>query len=205
MHICLSELEKKYWEGIDPRRPGTPPDARPGVRTVARSLEQEKFTVTRGALAQRHYLSAVELGCGDGALARGLAPCCEVYADVDGIERAVHAARQAVPDARSAGCVLPRALPGGPHDLIILSEILHFLARDHIDRLADEIAQFWPRAEIICVTRLGEIGHMMQTEEVLQTFFRAMGPDYSFTTVGRSPDFRVDRHLWREQNARPIV
>lgn len=186
MSVTLADLEKKYWESADPWRFRTSP------------YEQEKFAATRDALARERYTSAVELGCGNGALAEHLVRLCESYIGLDGVERAVIAARQAVPDARFIQRLFPCALPAGNHDLIILSEILYFLDEVDIRALAGQIAQSWPHAEIICVTYLGETGHSLQGEEALDVFCQALAPQFEFTNIKRTPRYRIDRCLGKD-------
>ncbi len=183
MSVTLSELEGKYRGSADPWQFRTSP------------YEQEKFAATRAALARRRYASAVELGCGNGALAEHLAPLCDDYIGIDAVARAVAAARQAVPEARFLRRLLPCALPGGDHDLIVLSEILYFLGAEDIRRLAAQISGGWPRAEILCVTWLGDTGHALQGEEALNIFCRAMGPEARFATLRRTSGYRIDRHV----------
>lgn len=187
MSVTLSDLEKKYWESADPWH----------FRTSA--YEQEKFAATRSALAREKYASAVELGCGNGALAEHLVPICESYVGIDGVERAVNAARQAVPEARFIQRLFPCALPAGAHDLIILSEILYFLDESDIGALAEQISQSCARAEIICVTYLGETGHVLQGKEALEVFRQALGSKFNFLNMKTTPRYRIDRHVWQEQ------
>ena len=118
---------------------------------------------------------------------------------IDGVERAVIAARQAVPEARFIQRLFPCTLPAGDHDLIVLSEILYFLDETDIAALAEQISQSWPRAEIICVTYLGETGHVLHGEEAFRAFTRALGAAFKFRNLKTTPGYRIDRHVWQEQ------
>ena len=113
--------------------------------------EQAKFAATRAALTRSRYTSAFELGCGNGQLARHLAPLCESYTGMDAVAIAVETARRAVPKARFIQDFYPCPLPDEDFDLLILSEILYFLDPATLRSLAKEIAASWPRAEVICV------------------------------------------------------
>ena len=141
----------------------------------------------------------MELGCGNGALAEHLAPICEHYIGIDGVERAVVAARETLPGARFVNRMFPCKLPDGDHDLIVLSEILYFLDEQDIGMLADQISTSWPEAEIICVTYLGETGHSLQGEEALHLFAQSLGPAFAFTTLKRTSGYRIDRCLKRKE------
>ncbi len=188
MSVTLEELETTYRDSADPWNFRTSP------------YEQEKFAATRAALSKDRYASAVELGCGNGALAEHIAPCCDSYVGVDGVERAIEAARQAVPAARFVNCFLPCPLPPGNHDLIILSEILYFMDEGGIGALAEQISHVSQGAEIICVTFLGPTGHVLQGEQALEIFQHAIGPQCTFVNVKRTSGYRIDRHVPQEEH-----
>lgn len=150
--------------------------------------EQEKFRATCAALPRPRYRSVLELGCGNGELARHIATRCESYTGVDAVETALDAARRAVPQGRFVRAYLPAPLPGGDHDLILLSEILYFLDAPGIRDLAEQIDRRWPEADLICVSWLGPSGNSLQGHEALNLYrdatpraFRCLrpGPDYS--------------------------
>ncbi|MCR8826687.1 nodulation S family protein [Pseudosulfitobacter koreensis] len=161
--------------------------------------EQDKFAATREALGRADYAHALELGCGNGALARHLAPLCAAYTGVDAVARAVRAAQEAVPAARFVQGWVPDDLPGEvtgeTFDLIVLSEILYFLDRSALARLAGQIDARWPRAEVLCVTWLGDTGHSLTGAQALEAFNAAF--DVPLSPVMRTADYRIDRRLGR--------
>ncbi|MBV7411092.1 SAM-dependent methyltransferase [Maritimibacter sp. DP1N21-5] len=159
--------------------------------------EQAKFAATRAALSRRAYASAFELGCGNGQLARILAPLCSRYAGMDAVGIAISAARRTVPDARFVQGFYPCALPAGDFDLLVLSEILYFLDGRSLRTLAREIATSWPRAEVLCVTWLGETGHDIQGEEALALFSAAL-TTHAIMPVTQTEGYRIDRGLPKE-------
>ncbi|MFW8637554.1 SAM-dependent methyltransferase [Cribrihabitans pelagius] len=156
--------------------------------------EQAKFAATRAALTRPHYAAAFELGCGNGQLARQLAPFCGRYTGMDAVAIAVQAAQQAVPDGRFIQDFYPCPLPEDDFDLLILSEILYFLDPDSLRSLAKDITASWPRAEVLCVTWLGETGHEMQGDEALETFTGALASHRSMP-VTRTDRYRIDRGM----------
>jgi hypothetical protein len=87
MRVSLDELTRKYHDGDDPWSFRTSP------------YEQQKFAAPRAALSRPRYHSALELACSNDAVARHLAPHRGHYTGVDGVERATHAAHDAVPAA----------------------------------------------------------------------------------------------------------
>lgn len=188
MRVTLDGLKEKYRESSDPWNFRTSP------------YEQEKFLATRDALSRQHYHSALELGCGNGALAQHLAPVCDFYTGVDGVPRAVAAARRAVPDATIVEGYFPCDLPSGDHDLIVLSEILYFLGHEDIRALAEQIARRWPQSEILCVTYLGPTGNPLQGEEALEAFRQALGPAFDLINLKISSGYRIDGHVFRHQD-----
>jgi SAM-dependent methyltransferase len=155
--------------------------------------EQAKFVATRRALLHGSYGAAFELGCGNGQLARHLAGLCGRYVGMDAVEKAVAAAREAVPDATFVQGFYPCPLPQGPFELLILSEILYFLDIPRIQMLARDLARRWPLAEVICVSYLGPSGNTLQGAEALAAFTAAMAPSHAFTRVDRAARYRIDR------------
>ena len=156
--------------------------------------EQDKFAATRAALSRPRYEHAFELGCGNGQLARHLAPLCDTYTGMDAVEVAVEAARRTLPQASFLQGFYPCALPKYAFDLLILSEILYFLAPNALRNLARDIAASWSQAEVICVTYLGQTGHGLQGQEALEIFTTVLDT-HAFEAVTRTKGYRIDRGL----------
>lgn len=164
-----------------------------GFRTSA--YERAKFQATRAALGRPRYASALEVGCGNGELARHLAPACDAYTGFDAVETALRAARRAVPHGRFVQGYLPCDLPGGEHDLIVVSEVLYFLDRPGLAHLGGQVARRWPRAEVLAVTWLGSSGNPLEGEAALAAFAEALAPAFSATPVSRAERYRIDRFV----------
>lgn len=152
--------------------------------------EQEKFAATRAALPRPRYASALEIGCGNGELARHLTLTCATYTGLDAVETALAAARRAVPEGRFHRAMLPEGLPAGSYDLIVLSEILYFLGAADITLLAARIDARWPGAGVICVTWRGPSGNPLEGEKALALFLAASAR--SFRPVASNPRYRID-------------
>ncbi len=163
----------------------------PGIFSTS-AYEQDKFRATREALSRPHYRAALEIGCGNGELARHLSLFCESYTGLDAVERAVCAARRAVPSARFVQGFYPCPLPAGNFDLIVISEFLYFLGAADIGTLAHDIATQWPMAELACVTFLGETEHVLQGSEALGVFTEALAGTHVFETRKRTNLYRID-------------
>jgi SAM-dependent methyltransferase len=159
------------------------------------AYEQERFAATRKALMRDHYHSALEIGCGNGALAVHLAPLCQRYTGMDAVERAVVSARERVPGGTfQMGCY-PCPLPGARHDLIILSEVLYFLIPDAIAQLGDDIARSAPGAEVLCITFLGDTEQALQGLESLELLRAALRPHLILKPVVDTGRYRIDQGL----------
>lgn len=152
--------------------------------------ERAKFDATAEALPRARYASALELGCGNGELARRLAPRCDSYCGLDAVEAALAAARVAVPSGRFLRAYLPCDLPQGPHDLIVLSEILYFLDADGIDATMVQLDRRWPGADVVCVTWRGPSGNPLEGEAALALALAAT--DRSARPVRLERHYRID-------------
>ena len=154
--------------------------------------EAMKYGATLDALPRESFDHALEIGCGNGELARRIAPRCAGYTGLDAVEVALEAARRAVPAGRFVQGFLPCELPGGDYDLVVLSEILYFLDPDGIDALAAQIDRRWAGADVLAVTWCGPSGHMLGGEEACGLLAAATARRHE--AVARvSPDFRIDR------------
>ncbi|WP_016696994.1 bifunctional PIG-L family deacetylase/class I SAM-dependent methyltransferase [Actinoalloteichus spitiensis] len=92
--------------------------------------ERRRRAVLLSALPRERYGHAVEPACGPGHLTRALAERCDRVDAFDAVPAAVRTARRAtsnLPGVRVRDGRLPAALPGGPVDLVVLSEILYYL------------------------------------------------------------------------------
>lgn len=183
MPVTPSDLDRKYADTDDPWEFRTSP------------YEQAKFLATRNALSRDRYGSGLELGCGNGALARHLSVMCDRYVGLDAVERAVQSARRDVPSAQFVRGWLPYDLPHGAFDLIVLSEILYFLDPTGLRQLSREIVNRWPRAEILCVTWQGQTGHTLQGVEALHIFLSSLPPGHEAELVCANSGYRIDRYV----------
>lgn len=97
---------------------------------TSRWYEQRKYALTLAALPNRSYARGFEPGCAMGVLTAGLAKRCDRLVAWDIAARAVEQARSRVPDAHVdiAAAAIPDRWPDGAFDLVVLSEVLYFLA-----------------------------------------------------------------------------
>ena len=153
--------------------------------------EADKFAATLRALPRPRYAHALELGCGNGELARRVARRCDRYTGIDAVARPLAAARRVVPNGRFLRRHLPCPLPSGPYDLVLLSEILYFLDAADVEDLAYTVDANWPDADIVVVTWCGPTGHTLQGEDALRCFAAATrrAPE---EVVGGGMKYRID-------------
>lgn len=182
--VAQSALDALYADGDDPW----------DFRTSA--YERERFDATVAVLPRSRYASALEIGCGNGELARRISLRCGEYAGIDAVEAALAAARRAVPKGRFERGFLPCDLPGGAHDLVVVSEVLYFLDALGIRALAAQIDRRWPQADVVCVTWRGPSGNPLEGEEAL---------DHLIAATARQHEKRRARPLYRIDLFAPVT
>ena len=106
--------------------------------------EAAKYRATLAAIPPGPFRCGFEIGCGNGTLARLLAPRCERLFVIDCIPAAVASARAALAAFAHVTVLegaVPQDLPSIRPDLVVLSEVLYFLSPGDIDALARWLAQ----------------------------------------------------------------
>jgi len=92
--------------------------------------ERRKRAVVVASLPRERYRRAFEPGCGTGELTRDLAGRCDEVLASDPVAEAVQRAREHTADltaVRVEQAALPDAVPEGPVDLAVFSEVLYYL------------------------------------------------------------------------------
>ncbi|MGS0646865.1 SAM-dependent methyltransferase [Komagataeibacter melomenusus] len=109
---------------------------------ASRPYERDKYRHTLALLAGRRFRHALELGCSIGIMTARLARQCDHLLAVDVAEAALAQARRRCAGLEGVAFYrgqLPDAFPDLPAascDLIMISELLYFLSRADIARLA---------------------------------------------------------------------
>lgn len=161
MAVTLSHLENLYALSDDP------------WNFRSSTYEQVRFEATLAALPLGRYAHTLEIGCGNGELARRLIQRSAAYTGIDAVKAALETARVSVPEGTFLEAFLPCDLPPGPFDLIVLSEILYFLDPAGLTHLAEQLDRRWPCAEVLSVTWLGPSGNPLEGCDALQRFAAA--------------------------------
>ncbi len=106
------------------------------------AYEQEKYRRTLASLGDRRFRSGFEAGCSIGVLTRRLATNCDALLAVDIVEAPLAAARRICADqpwVRFQKMRVPGEWPDEMFNLIVLSEVLYFLAPADIAAVADRV------------------------------------------------------------------
>ena len=95
--------------------------------------ERRKYERTLGALGERRFCRALEVGSSIGVFTAMLASWCDELLAVDASEKAVELARERLAEhghVRVERRTLPEEMPEGVFDLIVASEVLYYLPRE---------------------------------------------------------------------------
>lgn len=155
--------------------------------------EQRKYAATLAALGRVNYGTILEIGCGNGELARSLQKRCKYYVGVDAVAIALSEAKRVVPNGQFNQIYLPDELPDCNAELVVLSEILYFLDRRCLSLLAAQLRKRWPLAELLAVNMLGRTGNALSGEEALQHFASELGGVYQMAELAYTSEYRIDR------------
>ncbi|EKE43079.1 type 12 methyltransferase [Oceaniovalibus guishaninsula JLT2003] len=132
---------------------------------LTRPYERAKYDATLQAAGDGPFALALEVGCGNGALALRLADRARRLIAVEMIADAAKAARERLAHlghVRIVEGAAPEALPPLAPDLIVLSEVLYFLTVPEIGRLAGWIrAHAAPGCRLVAVNWTGETGETL--------------------------------------------
>lgn len=101
--------------------------------------EAAKYEATLSAIGPGPFREALEIGCGNGELARHLAPRCRRLTAMECIPAAADTARRSLAKFSQVEVLqgtAPQDLPRLQPDLVLLSEVLYFLTPAEIATLA---------------------------------------------------------------------
>ena len=160
--------------------------------------ERAKYDATLAALPRRDYASALEPGCSIGVLTRRLAGVAGKLLALDTSERALGQARDALADQPHVAFMqahLPEGEWDGRYDLIVLSEVLYYLAAPALDMLARRLRQVaCADADIIAVHWTGPTDYPLTADAAVARFRANFGPLQELQHH-RHAHYRLD--LWR--------
>ena len=150
-------------------------------RFAQSDYERDKYAATLAALPRARYAAGLEIGCSIGVLTRQLAGRCGALLSLDVAEAALELARQRCadqPDVRFERRRVPGEWPDGRFDLILLSEVVYYLDRDDVRRLAARVdAASMPGCDILLVHWLGETHYPLSGDEAAECFIETSAAD----------------------------
>ena len=160
--------------------------------------EQKKYDATLTTLQRQDYGAALEVGASIGIFTRRLAPLCKRLIALEPSSRALSMARDRLAEVENITFVqgtVPDDLPEGPFDLIVLSEVLYYLAKD--DALATMqlcCSRMRPSGEIVLCHWLGETDYPLTGDEAATLALGVAAERGLSTETLRHPNYRLD-HL----------
>jgi LmbE family N-acetylglucosaminyl deacetylase len=138
----VSRFAALYADGADPWSAGS-------------WYERRKRAVLMACLPRERYGTAFEPGCGTGELTEDLAGRCDVVLASDPVDDAVRRARVRTADlvgVRVDEAAVPGAVPAGPIDLAVFSEVLYYLDDDTVGATLDRtVSALRPGGDVAAV------------------------------------------------------
>jgi len=108
----------------------------------SRWYERRKRAVTLAALPDERYRDVLEVGCSIGMLTAELADRCDRLVATDVSPAALAQAKERSAHRSNVDLVqhdIGEGVPGGPYDLVVLSEVGYYLTRPHLLDLAQSV------------------------------------------------------------------
>jgi cyclopropane fatty-acyl-phospholipid synthase-like methyltransferase len=147
---------------------------------AASPYERDKYTLTLNAMPKPRYRSALEVGCSIGVLTRSLASRCDTLIAIDAAQTPLLEARRRcadLPGVRFEHMFVPDQWPDGVFELILLSEVVYYLSRDDVGRLAAKVINSLPKGgSVILVHWTGLTNYPLSGDEAADLFIERIGP-----------------------------
>lgn len=163
---------------------------------AASPYERAKYTLTLNAMPKPRYRLALEVGCSIGVLTRLLASRCDAVVAIDAAEPPLVEARRRcsdMPGVRFERMFVPDEWPGGVFDLILLSEVVYYLSRDDVGRLAKRVLRSLPSGgSVMLVHWTGSTNYPLSGDEAADLFIERIGSTCVVDRADRCRQFRLD-------------
>lgn len=163
---------------------------------AASPYEQAKYTLTLNAIPKRRYRSALEVGCSIGVLTRLLASRCDAVLAIDAAPTPLVEARSRcadLPGVRFEQMFVPERWPDGVFELILLSEVVYYLSREDVARLAAKVTRsLAPGGSVILVHWTGTTNYPLGGDEAVALFIERIGSTCVVKRSDRYSRFRLD-------------
>jgi cyclopropane fatty-acyl-phospholipid synthase-like methyltransferase len=163
---------------------------------AASPYERDKYTLTLDAMPKPRYRSALEVGCSIGVLTRSLASRCHTLIAIDAAQTPLLEARRRcadLPGVRFEHMFAPDQWPDGAFELILLSEVVYYLSRDDVGRLAAKVTNSLAQGgSVILVHWTGLTNYPLSGDEAAALFIERIGPACVVDRADRYAEFRLD-------------
>ena len=163
---------------------------------AASPYERGKYTLTLNAMPKPRYRSALEVGCSIGVLTQSLAARCDAVVAVDAAQTPLLEARRRcadLPGVRFEQMFVPEQWPDGVFELVVLSEIIYYLSREDVARLAARVTRSLPRdGSVILVHWTGPTDYPLSGDEAAALFIERIHPTCVVKRGDRYRQFRLD-------------
>jgi SAM-dependent methyltransferase len=157
--------------------------------------EREKYAATIAALPRSLFEAGLEVGCSIGELSLLLAPRCKALLGVDTAAAPLKLAQTRcaeMPHVRFAQMHVPAQWPDGKFDLIVLSEVLYFLAAHDIMAISGRgAASLAAQGVVMLVNWLGRTDDPCTGDEAADRFIASI-PQLGTALQQRQNDYRID-------------
>jgi trans-aconitate methyltransferase len=163
---------------------------------AASPYERDKYALTLDAMPKSRYRSALEVGCSIGVLTQSLASRCDSLVAIDAAQTPLLEARRRcadLPGVRFERMFVPDQWPDGVFELILLSEVVYYLSRDDVGRLAAKVTNSLAAGgSVILVHWLGPTNYPLSGDEAAALFIERVAPICVVDRADRYAEFRLD-------------
>jgi 2-polyprenyl-3-methyl-5-hydroxy-6-metoxy-1,4-benzoquinol methylase len=165
-------------------------------RFSSSSYEKNKYAATIAALPKEVYASAFEVGCSIGVLTRELASRCDSLLAVDVAPAPLAAAMRRCADlaaVRFEQMFVPRQWPNGVFDLMLFSEVIYYLSKSDVAKLATKAREaLAPGGNIVLVHWTEGTDYPLSGDEASEFFINLVAPSAKVVRQERRQFFRID-------------
>jgi SAM-dependent methyltransferase len=163
---------------------------------AASPYERGKYALTVSAMPKPRYRSALEVGCSIGVLTRLIAARCDAVLAIDAARAALAEAKRRcadLPSVRFEQMFVPEQWPDGLFELILLSEVVYYLSREDVGRLAARVTRSLPAGgSVLLVHWTGPTDYPLSGDEAVALFIEEMGAACLIERANRYAEFRLD-------------
>jgi trans-aconitate methyltransferase len=163
---------------------------------AASPYERDKYALTLEAMPKPRYCSALEVGCSIGVLTRSLASRCDTLVAIDAAQTPLVDARRRcadLPGVRFEHMFVPEQWPSGDFELILLSEVVYYLSRHDVGRLAVRVTNSLAQGgSLILVHWTGPTNYPLSGDEAAALFIERIGHKCVVERGDRYREFRLD-------------